>query len=120
MSDILNLKGLTGGHDATWFEVIDVKGSEISLNPAVKNGKMLVYPLFGTEQDVKDYSKAARIQISLNGYYATVAGNATTAEDAIKEKLGKEYSVGAVSSSHIKIYLVEEFEKAVERGVSRV
>jgi hypothetical protein len=106
-----NLIGLTGGKDATFFEVLDIKNTVIKRYPSVKNGK--VQSALEAALDTEFYKH--KKEISMPGHYATVAGNAVSAEAAIIEALGGKYKAFAVSPTCVEIWAIADYDEQVRR-----
>jgi hypothetical protein len=106
------LIGLTGGKDATYFEVLDVKNTVIKTYPSIKNGKALSALEVVLNPELYKYKK----EISTPGHYATVAGNAVSAEAAIMEALGDGYKAFAVSPTCVEIWAIADYNEQVRRA----
>lgn len=76
------LIGLTGGNNETFFRVVAVIGrGRTEYYPAIKNGRIMEYYDFDT---IEDYL-AHKVTMERETIRYTVAGNAVSAESAIKK-----------------------------------
>jgi hypothetical protein len=103
------LVGLKGGSDATFFEVLQVLPATITTYPSVKDGKLVSW----AEMDSNDLMKYKK-KITIDGYNATVTGNAVMAEKMIEKALNDECSAFAIGPNTVQIYKKSDFENAIK------
>lgn len=106
-----NLIGLKGGQDATYFEVIDVRESQIPRYPSVVNGKELHLL---DAPSVEYYFKHKRT-VTVPGYVCTVAGNAVAAEDKIAQAMGDGWSSLAVGPNTVHLWRESDYQAALAK-----
>jgi hypothetical protein len=103
-----NLVGLKGGEGATYFEVLEVQDAVIKTYPSIKDGKILSW----SEADTAELM-ARKKEIILNGWHATVTGNAVSAENDILETLGNDWHAVATSPNIVEIYSQRDFDAQI-------
>lgn len=100
--DTSSLIGLRGGKDGTYFEVIAETGrGKTKYYPSIKDGKVLSYPLCGTQAEHDDYF-AHKVEQERETIRLTVSGNAICAESAIREATG--HLAMAIGPNTVDIY----------------
>ncbi len=52
---MINLIGMEGGHNETWFKVLDTKETTIKIYPSIKDGKVMSALETGLSQDFFKY-----------------------------------------------------------------
>lgn len=104
------LIGLEGGHDNTWFKVLDVKDTAVKIYPSIKNGKVQSV----LDVDMDDFLRHKK-EFVVSGHFATVAGNAVCAAEGIKDTFGAEYTAIAVNPHCVEIYSIAAYDEQVRR-----
>jgi hypothetical protein len=102
----MNIIGLKGGNDSTYFEVLDVKETIVKIYPSIKDGKVLSVLDTGFSADFWKHKK----EVPVPGNYAIVAGNAVCAASGIIGALGAAYKAIAVSPATVEFYRAADYE----------
>jgi hypothetical protein len=105
------LIGLEGGHNETWFKVLDTKETTVKNYPSIKDGKVQSV----LDVDMDDFLRHKK-EVVVSGHFAMVAGNAVCAAEGIKDALGTEYSAVAVNPNCVEIYSVADYDEQVKRA----
>jgi len=118
------LISLEGGHNGTWFKVLDTKETTVKIYPSIKDGKVLSVLETGFSQDFWKYKK----EVAISGHFAMVAGNAVCAAEGIldflegstmDERYGSQfnakYKAQAINPNCVEIWAIADYNEQVRR-----